>query len=172
MADKKIPPTERIVASFKELALVSPEIESASADLAKSISNLESYLRRIGIQVSAWHQIAGDNDPEDSSYWSRDIGWSNVRDAWSIALRKTDGNHNHDYHNEAVWRFADAPKWMAIEAVSKLPDLFETLIKRSRETIEKLNARKKDADELAAAIEAVLPETTELVNALKKKVKK
>jgi|SRR6266850_2674514 len=172
MAEKKIPPTERIAASFKELAFVSPEVESAAADLAKSISNLESYLRRIGIQVSAWHRIAGDDDPQDGSYWSRDIGWSHVEDMWSIALRKTNGSHAYDHHNEEVWRFADAPKWMAIEAISKLPDLFETIIKRSRETIEKLNARKKDADELAAAIEAVLPEATEQLNALRKKGKK
>ena len=167
MAEKKVPPTERIAASFRELALVSPEVDSAAADLAKSISTLESYLRRIGIQVSAWHQIAGDED-ESGSYWTRDIGWSRVNDMWSIAIRKTNGHHGYNHHDEEIWGFGDAPRWMCIEAVSKLPDLFETLIKRTTETTEKLKARKKDADELAAAIEAVLPETVEKVAALKK----
>jgi hypothetical protein len=160
MAERKIPPTERITASFKELALVSPDVESAAADLAKSISNLESYLRRIGIQVSAWHEIAGNNDGF-GPYWSRDIGWSNINNMWSIAVRKTSGHNAFDAYEEEVWTFDNAPRWMAMEAVSKLPDLFETLIKRSKETTEKLIARKKDADELAAAIEAILPEIDE-----------
>ena len=63
---------------------------------------------------------------------------------------------------------AGSYRWMAIEAVGKLPDLFETLTKRSRETVTKLQARKKEADALSEAIEAILPETTEQVNALKK----
>jgi hypothetical protein len=168
MAEKKTPPTERIAASFKELALVSPEIDSAAEDLARSISTVESYLRRIGIKVSAWHRIAGHDTDHNGYYWSRDIGWASVRDMWSIALRKASGNDNYDDHDEEIWTFKDAPRWMAIEAVGKLPDLLDTLIARSKETVEKLRLRKKDADELAAAIEAVLPEATEQVAAIKK----
>lgn len=168
MAENKIPPSERIAASFRELALVSPEVDSAAADLAESISTLESYLRRIGIKVSAWNCIAGEDVDQDGYYWSRDIGWTLVRNMWSIAIRKTSGNDQYNEHNEEIWTFADAPRWMAIEAVSKLPDLFETLIKRTKETTEKLKARKKDADQLAAAIEAVIPETNEQLVALKK----
>lgn len=171
MAEKKIPPSERIAASFKELALVSPEVDSAAADLAKSISTLESYLRRLGIKVSAWHCIAGDDTDREGYYWSRDVGWSSIHNMWRIAIRKTSGNLNIDEHNEEIWTFADAPRWMAIEAVSKLPDLIETLIERTKETTEKLKARKKDADQLAAAIEAVFPETNEQVAALKKGTK-
>ncbi len=171
MAEKIIPPSERIAASFKELALVSPEVDSAAADLAKSISTLESYLRRLGIKVSAWHRIAGDNTDEEGYYWSRDVGWSSIRNIWSIAIRKTSGNVLSDEHHEEIWTFADAPRWMAIEAVSKLPDLFETLIERTKETTEKLKARKKDADRLAAAIEAVFPQTNEQLAALKKGTK-
>ena len=167
MAEKEVPPTERIAASFKELALISPEVESAALDLANSISALEKYLRRTGIQVSAWHQISGDED-EDGFYWSRDIGWAHIEKTWSIGIRKTEGSNRYDHHTEEIWPFRDAPKWMCIEAVSKLPDLLETLNKRSKDTIDKLKARKRDADELAAAIEAVIPETAQQVKALKK----
>jgi hypothetical protein len=165
---EKIPPSERIAASFKELALISPEVDSASEDLTKSISTLESYLRRIGIRVSAWHQIAGDHTDQSGYYWSRDIGWCQVRGSWSIAIRKASGNHSYDDHSEEIWTFADAPRWMAIEAVSQLPDLLDTLITRSKETMEKLKARKKETDELAAAIQATFPETAEQAAALKK----
>lgn len=170
MTEEKILSSERIAASFKELALVSPLVEAAAADLAESISKLESYLRRIHIQVSAWHKIAG-HDDEWGYYWTRDIGWTRIKNTWRIAIRKTEGSHQQDEHEEEIWPFSDAPKWMCVEAVGQLPDLFEALIKRTKETTEKLKARKKDADDLAAAIGAILPETTRQVNALKKESK-
>jgi hypothetical protein len=165
---EKLPPSERITASFRELALVSPEVDSAAEDLANSISTLESYLRRIGIKVSAWHRIAGEDADQEGYYWSRDIGWSSVRDTWRIAIRKTNGNEHYDEHNEEIWGFADAPRWMAVEAVSKLPDLFETLIQRTKEMTKKLKARAKETNELAAAIAAVFPEADQQIAALKK----
>lgn len=123
-------------------------------------------MRRIGLWVSAWHQIAAHDD--DGVYWSRDVGWANVNDSWCIAIRKSSGNHNVDCHDEEIWAFRDAPRWMAIESTGKLPDLFETLVKRTLETTEKLKARKCEADALSAAIEGILPEVTERIATQKK----
>ncbi len=167
MAENKIPPTERIATSFKQLAVASSDLDVVAKDLGISISNLESSVRRIGVQISAWRQVAGRQD-DDGSYWSRDIGWAKINDFWCIAIRKTNGHHEHDYHNEEIWAFSDAPRSMAIESSGKLPDFFETLVKRTLETTDKLKARKQEADELAGAIEAVLPDTVEQVRALKK----
>ena len=57
---------------------------------------------------------------------------------------------------------------MAVESAGKLPDLFETLVKRTIETTEKLKARKKEADELAAALDGIVQETVDHVVTLKK----
>ena len=48
---------------------------------------------------------------------------------------------------------------MCIESAGKLPDLFDELLKRTRETTEKLKARTAQTKELAAALSAALPET-------------
>ena len=105
VAENKIPPTERIATSFKQLAVASSDLDVVAKDLGISISNLESSVRRIGVQISAWRQVAGRQD-DDGSYWSRDIGWAKINDFWCIAIRKTNGHHEHDYHNEEIWPLA------------------------------------------------------------------
>lgn len=162
MQEAKIPPTQRITTSFRQLAVASSNLDLAAKDLSKTISNFETAVRRIGLQLSAWHMIAGHSEP-GAEYWTRDVGWAQVNGQWCIAIRQTSGHDAVDQHSETIWAFDNAPKWICVEAAGKLPDLFETLVKRTQETIEKLKTRKRQADELAAAIEEILPETAEAV---------
>ena len=131
---------------------------AAYAVVANLIFNLDEALKSLNLGVSAWHQVAANEDPLDGSYWSRDIGYARVRSKWGIAIRKTWGNHFYDDHNEEQWLFADAPRWMCVESVGKLPDLFDDLIKRTEETTGKIKAKTSEAKELAAAISAAASE--------------
>jgi hypothetical protein len=160
MSEAKVPPTERIVSAFKELPVVTNECNIAHAELRDhAIAPLETALVSLNLVVSAWHRFAKGED-ENGNYWTRDIGYLKLGDEWRIALRRTWGNENYDHHQEEVWAFKDAPRWLCIESIAKLPDLFEELVKRTKETTEKLRARTAQAKELAAAIAAVLPEPT------------
>jgi hypothetical protein len=167
VAETKVPPAERAVTAFRQLAVASSDSDTAAKDLGASLSTVESLLRRIGVRVSAWHQIAGHEDP-NGPYWTRDLGWAKIKDSWCIAIRKTWGHEHADQHEEEIWPFSEAPRWMAIEGASKLPDLFETLVKRTQESTEKLKARKREADEVALALENVVQETVEQVATAKK----
>jgi hypothetical protein len=157
MAEAKIPPTERIAASFTQLSTCTQECNAAAADLAEAISKLDNALFTIKPVTAAWHDIARHDEPQTGNYWSREIGWAKVGDKWGIALKRTWGNEYSDNHEEEAWPFKDAPRWMAVESVGKLPDLFEELLKRTRETTEKLKARTVQANELAAALGQLLP---------------
>jgi len=152
------PAKERIASSFKQLAAVSTDLNSAAHELSKTISSLDEALKALNLGVSAWHQVAGNEDRQDGSYWSRDLGYARVRNKWGIAIRKTWGNYGYDDYNEEEWLFADAPRWMCIESVDKLPDLIEDLIKRTEETTGKIKAKTHEAKELAAAISAAASE--------------
>ncbi len=55
-------------------------------------------------------------------------------------------------YDEEVWLFSDAPRWMQIESVGKIPDLFDELIKRTEDTIKKIRAKTIEAGDLATAI--------------------
>jgi hypothetical protein len=157
MPEEKVLPKERIASSFKQLAAASTDLNDAAKELGRSIGSLEAALRSLNLGVSAWYAIAGDED-DNGSYWSRDIGYTRISDQWRIALRTANGNHPLDHYSEQVWAFNDAPRWMCVESVGKLPDLFDRLISQSVDTTEKIKARSIEAEELAAAVRATRKE--------------
>src|SRR5262249_11315461 len=121
MATTKVPPSERLTSSFKQLANASVDLDAAAGELRKVISDIEAALKTIKIGVSAWYTVAGHSD-RGGEFWSRDLGYSRVGDDWCIALRRQWGAEWDDEGpHEEVWKFSDAPRWMCIEAVGKLP---------------------------------------------------
>ncbi len=157
MAQPKVPPSERINKSYKQLAIISPELHSAAKELTKTIDELNAALEPLYLKVPAWQTIAHGED-ENGNYWNRAIGYTWVEDSWTIALKTDSGNEHADYHNEEVWAFSQAPRWLVIESIAKLPDLFETIIERVKETTTRLKARTEQAKELVAAIKAAAAE--------------
>ncbi len=147
-------PAERIVSSFKQLAVFSTDLNSAVDELCDNISPLDRALSKLNLGVSAWYQIAGHED-DDMTFWSRDIGYSKIGKDWHIAIRKTSG-HEPDVYHEEVWPFDEAPRWMQIESVGKIPDLFDELIKRTEDTIKKIRAKTIEARDLATAISGAI----------------
>ena len=146
MPEGKVPPTERIVSAFKELPVVTNECNVAHAELgADGIAPLEAALVGLNLVVSAWYRMSKGED-EHGNYWTRDIGYAKIGDEWRIALRRTWGNENYDHYGEEVWPFKDAPRWLCIESTAKLPDLFEELVKRTKETTEKLRSSHRSGE--------------------------
>lgn len=158
MPEEKVLPKDRIASSFKNLAAVSTEIDSAAKELGASIASLDDALERLNLGVSAWHRIAGGEDHETGNYWHRDIGYTQVSHRWQISLRRAAGNEFSDDYGEEIWTFNQAPYWMRIESIGKLPDLFDELIKRTIETTQKIKARTTETEELAAAVRAAYGE--------------
>jgi len=144
-------PAERIVSSFKQLAASSADLNSSVAELCENISPLDDALAKLKLGVSAWHKIAG-NQSEDGSFWSREIGYTQVGKRWGIALKRASGHEYAETYDEDVCLFSDAPRWMQIESVGKIPDLFDELIKRTEDTTKKIRAKTIEARDLAAAI--------------------
>ncbi|SRR5260221_8451211 len=156
--NKLVPPSERITSAVKQLAVSSAGVKSAADELCANIAPFEAALAKFDLGVSAWHQIAGHQDSDDGVWWSRDIGYVNIGRRWCIALRKANGVRYADVYEEEVWSFSEAPRWMQIEAVAKIPDLFEVLLKRTEETIKNLKAKSVQAIELTDALNAALAE--------------
>ena len=160
MPKPKVPPTERITSSFKELRSLSPELHATAKGLSTSVTNFSDKLEPLDLAVSAWADIAAGEDDNSGYYWSRSVGYTKVGRKWGIALRQASGNYGDGEYDETVWKFSEAPHWMVIESIAKLPDLFDTLIERVKDTITKLKARTKQTDDLVAALDAVTQEQT------------
>ena len=76
-----------------------------------------------------------------------------MNNRWGIALRTVAGNNNQpEDATVEEWLFNDAPRALRIEAVEKLPDLFDNLIKEADVAIRKVKAQTLSARQLAAAL--------------------
>jgi len=151
------PAPQRIATAGKQLAGISIDAKAAVDELCANIAPLEAALEKFNLGVSAWFTITG-SERDDGSYWSREIGYAQIGKKWGIALKRVEGHHAADYDNEEIWLFKDAPKWLQIEGVTKIPDLFEALLTRAQDTIEKLKAKSQKAKELTEALNAALAE--------------
>ena len=153
------PAAERVVSAFRQLTLSSQKLDNAVQGWTRHIALLNEALReKAKVGVSAWHQIAGnDSDPRD--WWSREIGYAQVNGEWCIALRRRWGDMAFpDDDREELWRFEDAPRWLMIDAAGKIPELLETLVKRTEEATAKVQKRSAETEELAKALNAVVVE--------------
>lgn len=145
------PPTERVLATYKQLSAAARSLNAASDELGEAISTLDVALQKLNLGISAWTKLAEGDDGE--SWWRRDLGYARIRDRWTIALRTMSGYHPAPEHDsEEIWAFSEGPRWLRIEAVGKIPDLLESLLKQTEDTTKKIKNRMSLARDLVAAI--------------------
>jgi hypothetical protein len=151
MKKPKVSPVEAVKTSYPQLAEESNQLNQALVDLGKSIFGVEVSLRRIGLNVSAWHQIAGGRDEQSGYVWSRHIGYTRLNNSWHIALRESDQEPGQE-GEQTTYKFGDAPPWMCLEAAGKIPELLEELVERTRDMRAKISKKKAEVDELASVL--------------------
>src|SRR5207247_728944 len=117
------------------------------------------YLQRLNIGLTTWQKVVGGED-DHTNYWSRDVGYAKIGHAWGLAIRTRNGNLTDEVAYDEEWLFNDAPRSYRIEAMDKLPDLIEELIKVSDKTAKKLKEKSVEARELATALSQAAQELT------------
>ena len=144
--------TDKVQSTFKQLSQVAVDLNTASDELSKPIYIWEAALKRLNLGVPAWVDLSSGDD-RAGYWWDRGVGYTKLKDRWAIALRTREGHHAaDDGPSEELWPFNDAPRWMRIEAVSKLPDILEALLKQAEDTTQKIRKKIAQANELAEAI--------------------
>jgi hypothetical protein len=145
---------ERVAKSIQQLSLVATELNSASDQLAKAVFAIDTVLQSLNIGVPTWVTIrAGGHEVGDAGYWSRELGYAKVGNRWGISLCLASGDETDpEAESRDEWAFNDAPRWLRIEGVAKIPELLEALIKSARETTEKIKVKTAEASHLASAI--------------------
>jgi hypothetical protein len=157
--EPKVPPAERVQDSYKRLASAAKNLNVASDGLGKAISVLEAAIQKLNLGVSAWVRLSGWESENGFDWWSREIGYTKLRDRWGIALRKMSGNLNFpDDDLVEQWMFNEAPRWMRAEAVGKIPDLLEALLRQAQDTTKVIKDKTAQAYELAVAMSKVAEE--------------
>jgi prefoldin subunit 5 len=161
MSDKPSAPA-RVQAAYRKLSASAINLNAASDELRKTISFLEDALKQLNLGVSAWVVITTSQD-DQGTFCSRSLGYAKVGNEWGIALRDVTGNDAWDEDETEIWRFNDAPRWMRIESVGKIPELLEHLTKQADNATEQIKKKTAEAKELAAAIKAATAEPNTVV---------
>jgi hypothetical protein len=144
--------SERVSSSYRQLSLAASHLNLVSDELGKSISVLDAALRKLNLGIASWLRLDRWEDAF-GNYSSRYLGYAKVNNRWGIALRTVTGNNNAP-EPAAIeeWLFNDAPRALRIEAIERLPDLFENLIKEADVAIRKVKAQTLSARQLAQSL--------------------
>lgn len=143
---------EKIQKTYKQLSAAAKDLNAASDGLGDAILMLDDSLQRLNLGISAWVVVSG-NDDEDGSWWSRDIGYARIGSRWGIALKQASGNYAQpDGDSVEKWLFNDAPRWMRVESIGKIPELLEALVKQAEDTTKKVKARVEETLAFVVAV--------------------
>lgn len=144
---------ERVQASFRRLSTAASSLNAVSDELRDTISELETALKNLNLGITSWVTIARGADDSGRYYWSRELGYSRIGHEWCVALRSINGDESFpEDQTQEVWPFNDAPRWMRVEGVGKIPELLEALIKQADDTAKKIKSKTAEARALTDAI--------------------
>jgi hypothetical protein len=144
--------THRVSASYQQLSSAAAELNALSDGLGKFVQALDSALKKLNLGIASWIRLDGREDGS-GNYTKRDLGYAKVGSRWGIALRAMTGNHNApDGSALEEWLFNDAPRALRIEAIEKLPDLFEHLGKEAEAATRQIKGKTERARQLVAAL--------------------
>jgi hypothetical protein len=144
--------THRVSTSYQHLSAAATELNTLSDELGKFVQAVDGALKKLNLGIASWIRLEGREDGS-GNYSKRDLGYAKVGNRWGIALRAFNGNHNNpDESTVEEWLFNDAPRALRIEAVEKLPDLFEHLGKEAESAAKQIKTKTERARQLATAL--------------------
>lgn len=162
MTIDETPLPQRVASCYSALSAAAKELNSISDELGKSIAEIDVALKKLNLGVAVWIPIRGDDGgPNESSFWSEDLGYAKIGSTWGICLRRVTGDHMADRETVEPWLFNDAPRTLRISAIEKIPDLLERLSTEATKTTKRIRAKLSDAQVVAQAVKdaATTPRT-------------
>jgi hypothetical protein len=158
----ELPLPERVANYYSLLSDAAKDLNSISDELGKSIAEVDVALKKLNLGVAVWVPIHKDDGaPNDSWYWSEDIGYAKIGPNWGICLRKVNGDHQRpdEDQREEHWLFNEAPRTLRISAIEKIPVLFEKLSDEAIRTTKEIRARLGEVQAVAEAVKGAANRT-------------
>ena len=173
MNDQEDSPFERVIELLPSLAATAANLNEASKALSEIIERTDDALQRLNLGVTAWTQVQGvDNTASTGAgYWSEDLGYSRIGRKWGLALRKIKGEYNQIELEECEeWLFNEAPRFLRIRAITKIPDLIKELDREAKKMVEQLSASINKTAPLVEVIEKSAPAQRSIKKKLRRRL--
>jgi methyl-accepting chemotaxis protein len=143
--------------SLDQLSKTAISLNKASDRLNQAINQLNEALKKLNLGISSWVSFyVYDEGPFSDVH---QIGYAKVNGKWGIGIKKTFEDLNRpdeDQVEVTEWQFCEAPREMRIAAIPYLSQVIEQLNKDAEKTTDLINEKTTTAEQLTAAIEAIL----------------
>ena len=151
MSQQDTSASDRISDTLSQLRPAAQGVFNAADQLAKSISTIERTLKSMNVNFEAWATYRDADDDHTIDHW--DVGYSRVNGHWGICIKTVYGSA---YHPEEVdvtrWHFNEAPLYLRPQAVAKIPDVIEALVKTAPSVEKKILSAAEQAESIAQAV--------------------
>jgi hypothetical protein len=157
MSEEAVPPSAQLAANYKQLAVAAKSLNEASDEFNTTLEPIEKALERLHLGLECWVRVKtyAVDDPE---YHYRDIGYGRRLGRWGILLRECEGDESRQMGTEERWFFSEAPRMFRVEAIEKVPDLLERLIKKADNATRRIKSTTAMVRQYADAIDAAVAE--------------
>jgi hypothetical protein len=157
MSSKEDSPFTRVQMSFQQLSTAASTLNAISDQLGKVVSRLDSSFQKLNIGVSGWVRFHNSHSGDGMQFWFDEVGYDKVNGKWGLAIRSASGHEAMDeYSSYEEWLFNDAPRALRIDAVDKIPELFEKLTNEVTASTRSVDKKLKQLEEFASAVSAVV----------------
>lgn len=133
-----VSPIEKAQDAYQQLVNAAQHLNVASDQLAVIVEDWEAALRKLNLGISAWIRITSDDSPHPF-YDVHELGYDKIGQKWCVALRRVWGREDDEQaENSEEWVFNEAPRWLRIIAIDRMPDLLAALMDKTQKTSESI----------------------------------
>jgi len=145
------PSADKIQQSFQKLSNSAKALNKSSDELSASVAEIDVALQKLNLGISRWVEIH--EETKNNQFVTRYVGYDRVNAKWGISIRscvrKTKPSDQIETSN---WTLSEAPRWLRVIAIDRLPDLFEGLVGEADKQRVLIETRLAHARELASGV--------------------
>ena len=145
-------PAERVKASYKSLTAVASTLNSASDRLAKSVAELDAFLKQIALGVSSFVTFRSAPYPDPLQFDIDELGYAKNSGKWGLTIRTRSGHEAFDVEHSEQWPFNEAPRLLRVRAAKAIPELLEKLVADADEMSKEVEQRTGEVDAITRAL--------------------
>jgi hypothetical protein len=147
---------DRVKKSIEQFPAAASSLNIATSQLGQSIGQLDAILKKFSIGIPTWVSFNGSIDSVPS-YYHEDLGYAKIAGRWGIAVRTVSGDvRSEEGDRVEQWLFPDAPRFLGVQAIEKIPDLLEALLNCAAEMAKKMTEKADEVDVLTAGINSAV----------------
>jgi hypothetical protein len=150
----------KIQANLKQLETSAHALNKLSDQLTQKVAEIEGTINSLNLGVTTNVRIESWSNEEGTSTSLWRLAYGKESGKWGFVIEHISEDLNYGHEEYSSWPFKDSPREQRINAVDKIPQLLEALVKESNEVAEQVSRKISYTQSLAATLLVAKPEST------------